>query len=236
MERQPARPDQGLTIGSSSYIFCIRMTTKRIRPDPALGALVTSRARVEILKLLLLNPADRRYLREVASLTHQPVRAAQRELARLESAGLLTATTEGNRKYYQANRASPIFPELKALLIKTVGLGDLLRQHLQEKSDSIRLAFVFGSYARGSDGSASDIDVMVVGSIGGKELAKLLAPVRHASGRELNTVCMTPQEFRLKARQGSPFLEEILREPKIFLIGGEDELGRLADTGKAQAP
>ncbi|MGH2606757.1 MAG: nucleotidyltransferase domain-containing protein, partial [Anaerolineales bacterium] len=201
------------------------MTTKRIRSDPTLGALVTSRARVEILKLLMLNPGDRRYLREVASLTHQPLRAAQRELARLEGAGLLTATTEGNRKYYQANRHSPIFPEVKALLIKTVGLGDLFRQYLQDRRDSIQLAFLFGSYARGTEGSASDIDLMVVGEITGRELARLLAPVRETSGREVNTVCMTPAEFRAKARQGTPFLQEILRGAKVFLIGGEYELG-----------
>ena len=218
------------------YIFCIRMTTKRIRTDPTLGALITSRARVEILKLLLLNPADRRYLREVAALTHQPLHAAQRELARLEGAGLLTATTEGNRKYFQANRESPIFPEIKALLVKTVGLGDLFRQHLQDKDESILLAFLFGSYARGMESSTSDIDLMVIGEITGRELAKLLAPVRKASGREVNTVCMKPAEFRAKAQQENSFLGEILREPKIFLIGGEDELGRLAVSGKAQAP
>src|SRR3990170_3880504 len=209
------------------------MTTKRIRSDSTLGALITSRARVEILKLLLLNPADRRYLREVASLAHVPLRAAQRELARLEGAGLLTATTEGNRKYYQANRESPIFPEIKALLMKTVGLGDLLRRHLQEKSDSILLAFIFGSYARGSEGSSSDIDLMVAGRITSRELVRLLAPVRETSGREINSVCMTPAEFRAKARKGNPFLGDVLRGPKIFLIGGGHELAGLAGPVKA---
>jgi len=212
------------------------MTTKRIRTDPILGALITSRARVEILKLLVLNPGDRRYLREVASLTRQPVRAAQRELARLESAGILTATTEGNRKYYQANRESPVFPEMKALLVKTVGLGDLFRRHLREKGSSIQLAFLFGSYARGTENPGSDIDLMVVGGITSRELARLLAPARETSGREVNTVCMTPAELRAKARQGNPFLVEIQRGPKIFLIGGEHELGRLVSSGKARAP
>ena len=225
-----------LTGAIAAYIFRIRMTTKRIRTDPILGALITSRARVEILKLLLLNPADRRYLREVASLTHQPLRAAQRELARLESAGLLTATTEGNRKYFQANRQSSIFPEIKALLFKTVGLGDLFRKYLEEKRGPIQLAFLFGSYARGTESPTSDIDLMVVGEITGRELARLLAPVRKALGREVNTVSMTPAEFRAKARQGNSFLGEIQRGPKIYLVGGEHELGRLGGTGKAQAP
>ena len=212
------------------------MTTKRIRTDPILGALITSRARVEILKLLLLDPADRRYLREVASLTQQPLQAAQRELARLEAAGLLTAIIEGNRKYYQANRDSPVFPEIKALLVKTVGLGDLLRRQLQDKRGSIQLAFLFGSYAGGSESSTSDIDLMVVGEITGRELARLLAPVRKALGREVNTVSMTPAEFRAKARLGDSFVGEIRHGPKIFLVGGEHELGQLAGTGEATAP
>jgi predicted nucleotidyltransferase len=212
------------------------MTTKRIHTSPILAALFTSRARVEILALLLLNPSDRRYLREVASLTHQPLQAAQRELARLEGAGIVTATTEGNRKYYQANRQSPVFPEMKSLLLKTAGLGDLFREHLRGKRDSIQLAFIFGSYARGAEGASSDIDLMVVGEITGRELAKLLAPLRETSGREVNTVCMKPAEFRAKTRQVKSFLREILREPKIYLMGGEDELGRLVVSGKAQAP
>ena len=212
------------------------MTTKRIRTDPILGALITSRARVEILKLLLLDSADRRYLREVASLTHQPLQAVQRELARLEAAGLLTAIIEGNRKYYQANRESPVFPEMKALLVKTVGLGDTFRQHLQERRGSIQLAFIFGSYARGSEGSTSDIDLMVVGEISGRELARLLAPVRKTLGREVNSVSMTPEELRAKARQGTSFIGEIQRGPKIFLVGGEHDLRRIAGTGKATAP
>ena len=212
------------------------MTTKRIRPESTLGALITSRARVEILKLLLLNPGDRRYLREVASLTHQPLQAAQRELARLEAAGLLTAITEGNRKYYQANRECPIFPEIKSLLMKTVGLGDLFRQHLLEKSGSILVAFIYGSYARGSEEPSSDIDLMVIGRITSRELAKLLAPVRETSGREVNTVCMTPTEFRAKAGKGNSFLGDVVRGPKIFLIGGDHELAGLAGPGKAQTP
>ena len=212
------------------------MTTKRIRTDPILAALFTSRARMAILSLLLLNPTERRYLREVASLTQQPVQAAQRELARLEGAGLLTATTEGNRKYYQANRECPVFPEIKALLVKTVGLGDLFRQYLQGNRGSIQLAFLFGSYARGAERSTSDIDLVVIGRITGRQLARLLAPVRETSGREVNTVCMTPAELRAKARQGNPFLVEIQRGPKIFLIGGEHELGRLVSSGKARAP
>jgi predicted nucleotidyltransferase len=226
-------PEIKLTRPILAYIFCMQMTTKRIHNDPILGALITSQARIEILKLLMLNPADRRYLREVASLARVPVQSAQRELARLEKAGLLTATIEGNRKYYQANRQSPVFPEIKSILMKTVGLGDALRQHLPDKGHSIQVAFLFGSYAQGTEGATSDIDLLVVGTMTSKELAGLLRPVRDSLQREINSISMTPTEFRARARRADPFLAGVLREPKIFLVGGENDLGKLVEPGKA---
>ena len=90
------------------------MTTKSIRNDPILQALFTSQARVEVLKLFFLRSSGRHYLREISSLTDQPVRAIQRELARLEDADLLVSSVEGNRKYFNANRQSPVFSEIRA--------------------------------------------------------------------------------------------------------------------------
>ncbi len=147
------RPIRGSTSNPGAYIFCIRMTTKRIRSDPTLGALITSRARVEILKLLVADP-ERPAIPARSCIPDPSASSARRNenFARLEGAGIVTATTEGNRKYYQANRQSPVFPEIKALLLKTVGLGELFRDHLQRKRDLIQLAFIFGSYAGGFEG------------------------------------------------------------------------------------
>ncbi|MEK6587596.1 MAG: nucleotidyltransferase domain-containing protein, partial [Chloroflexota bacterium] len=105
---------------------------------------------------------------------------------------MLTATAEGNRKYYQANRESPVFPELKALMVKTAGLGDLLRKHLRDSKGSIRVAFLFGSYARGSEDPTSDIDLMVVGEITGRALSRVIAPARDTLRRASNAVILTP--------------------------------------------
>jgi len=225
-----------LTSWFTSYIFCIRMTTKRIRTGQVLEALFTSQARVAVLKLLLLNAHGRYYMREIAALTRQPVQAIQRELARLEAAGLLSATVEGNRKYYQANRQASVFPELRALLLKTVGLGDFLRRHVEKSRTSIAQAFLFGSHARGTDHASSDIDLLVIGEASGRELAALLAPAREHLGREINAVTMTPAEFREKVAEENPFVLNVLREPKIFLIGGEDELRELAGRRPPEAP
>ena len=215
-------------------MICIRMTTKSIQSDPILKALFTSQARVEILKLLFLISSNRHYLREIAALTKQPVRAVQRELARLEAAGLVQSWTEGNRKYFQADRELSVFPEIRALLMKTAGMKELVQQHLLEAADSIQIAFLFGSYASGNETPSSDIDLMVIGGITGRTLAKVLAPARDILGREINPVIMNLEEAQQKFLDKDPFLQSVLREPKIFLIGEEDELGKITKAGTAK--
>ena len=196
--------------------------------------LFSSQARVAILKLLLLSGGRRFYLREIATLTDQPVRAVQRELPKLERLGLLSHTVEGNRKYYQVNRNCPIFPELKSIFLKTVGLGDALRDHLDQAKGSIRVAFIYGSYARGEESLASDVDLFVVGTIDAMELSTALAPARAELSREINPVQMTPDEFRGKVASGNHFVLSLLEGAKTFLVGNAEDLESLAGRGKAE--
>jgi len=211
------------------------MTKKSIHSRSLAEALFTSQARLAVLKLLLLNPDRRFYLREIAAKADLPVRAVQVEVARLEASGLLQSSVEGNRKYHQANRRAPIFPELRSLLLKTVGMGDALKETLRRASNDIEVAFVFGSVAEGTDTASSDLDLLVVGAITGKALAELLAPLRESLGRETNPVLMTKAEFQRKAREGNHFLHATLEAPKIYLIGGDDELRELSGRRTTQA-
>jgi predicted nucleotidyltransferase len=209
--------------------------TKRIQPGGLLlEELFSSQARVAILKLLLLNAGNRYYLREIASLTDQPVQAVQRELPKLEHIGLLDHTVHGNRKYYQVNRECPIFPELKSIFLKTVGLGDALRDYLGKAKGNIRVAFIYGSYARGEESVASDIDLFVVGNIGAMELSTALAPARSELAREVNPVMMTPQEFRTKVAAKNHFVLSVLEEPKTFLVGNAEDLESSAGRREAE--
>jgi len=193
-----------------------------------LEELFSSQARVAILKLLLLNGDGRFYLREIATLTEQPVQAVQRELPKLERIGLLDHTVHGNRKYYQVNRDCPIFPELKSIFLKTVGLGDALREYLSKEVGGIEVAFIYGSYARGEESIASDIDLFVVGAIKARDLSAALARARSELGREINPVMMTPQEFSQKAASGNHFVLSVLEGPKSFVVGNAQDLESLA--------
>jgi len=194
-----------------------------------LDKLFTSKARVAVLKLFLLNPANQYYMREVANRTGQPLRAVQRELERLTLIRLIGEKVEGNRKYYQINRVHPIYPDLKSMFAKTVGLGDLLREQMQKANSDIQVAFIFGSYTKGSESALSDIDLMVIGEISARRLSHILSPVREQLGREINIMNMTPDELQRKVTEGNHFILAVLEEPKIFLIGGENELRRVAE-------
>jgi predicted nucleotidyltransferase len=209
------------------------MTTKSIRNDTILDALFTSQARVEVLKLFFLRSSSRHYVREIAALTNQPVRAVQRELSRLENAGLLQSSVEGNRKYFQANRQSPVFPELRSLMIKTVGIAEELKNALQERTDAIEVAFIFGSFAQGTETASSDIDLMVIGEMTSRELSGYLSPLKIELDRELNPVSIRAQEFQANVEKGDAFTQTILYEPKIFVMGDEDGLQTLAGRGSA---
>ena len=186
------------------------------------------------MKLFLLNPDDRYYLRQAASLTGQPVRAVEREVAKLEAVGLLFHTLEGNRKYYQVEKGCPIFPELKSLFLKTVGLGEVLREYMEGVKGPIEVAFVYGSYAKGEETRLSDIDLFVIGTVTGRELSSVLADARSELARDINPVIMTPDEFASKVASGNHFVVSILKDSKTFLVGNAEDLESLADRGEAE--
>jgi len=204
------------------------MNTKSIRKSPILDALFTSRARIKVLELFFLRSSKRHYLREIAEITNLPVRGVQRELARLEDAGILESEREGNRKYFMPKRDSPVFFELRSILVKTVGFADVVQAQLEKKADLIHFAFIFGSFAEGTEGVESDIDLLIVGSISSRRLAGLLQNAKQALEREINPVIMNMEEFVEKIVDQDSFILSVLQGPKIFLVGAENELSTVA--------
>ena len=188
-----------------------------------LGELFSSRARVEILKLFLFNPNDSFYQRQISLLTHQPIRGVQREVEKLEKLGLLERSAQGNRVYYKANQNCPIFAELKNIIYKSAGIAECLREHLKE-SDSIKIAFIYGSYAKGEENISSDIDFMVIGNVSARELSKLLSKPKAELGREINYAIFDAKEFRRRLSEKDHFLTTVLSEDKIFIIGDDNGL------------
>lgn len=191
-----------------------------------LELLFSSTARVKVLALLLLNPETSFYQREISALTGLPIRAVQREVEKLQTLGLLTSFTRGNQVHYQVNHDFFLFPELKSIFLKTVGLTALLGDALKE-AENITLAFIYGSYAADQENTASDIDLLVVGTISSRTLHTTLQEAEKLTHREINYTLFSPEEFRTRAQTGNGFLRNVLTAPKLFLIGDEDALRAL---------
>lgn len=126
--------------------------------------------------------------------------------------------------YYQANSQSPLFAELRGLMLKTAGLVEILAAALQPLLPKIRLAFVYGSMATGQERSESDIDLMVVGEISPQEIALPLRRARELLGREINPTVYSSAEFAKKRAARDHFVSDVLTKPRLLVSGNENEL------------
>ncbi len=187
--------------------------------------LLFSAYRRQVLALLLLRPDESLHVREISRLTGVPVGSLHRELRALTEAGFLLREPMGNQVRYRANRACPIYPELAEIFRKTAGLADLLREALASLADRITVAFVFGSIAQGTERATSDVDVFVIGEVSFAEVVAVLSPLRERLGREVNPVVMSRKEFAAQRAAKDRFVERVLGEPKLFVIGTTDDLG-----------
>jgi predicted nucleotidyltransferase len=203
-------------------------TTKRSQLS-TLAELFPNPTLVKVLSLFLLHPEKEFYQRGIAASTRNALLQVQRALKRIERAGLVTKTKRGNMVYYKADRMHPAFEDLQRVFLKTVTFGDVLREALMPLGGKVQLAFIFGSLAQGKETAQSDIDLFLVARLSLRETAKLLGPVVSEVGREINPVIYTTEEFIKKAREKHHFITEVIRGPKIWLIGNEDELAKLGD-------
>lgn len=193
-----------------------------------LELLFSSTARVKVLALFLLNAETSFYQRQISSLTSLPIHAIQREVDRLRTLGLLVSSARGNQVHFQVNRDFFLFPELRAIFLKTTGLAALIGTALQKTATAqITLAFVYGSYAANQETVASDIDLLVVGDLSSRALHATLQEAEGVAHREINYVLFSPEEFRMKAQAKDGFLQNVLAGPKLFLVGDEDALRTL---------
>jgi len=211
-------------------------TTSAILDAAEPGATLFGKTRRQLLGWLYGHPDERFYLRQLVRQTGAAQGGVQRELRLLAHAGLVTRTVDGRQVYFQANRESPVFRELQELLLKTVGAADVIRQALALIAPSIEVAFILGSAAKGTIRAASDIDLLVVGNVSFNDVVSALADAQQRLGRDVNPAVYPPAEFAKKVRGGHHFLTTVLREPKIFIIGTDHELGGLAEKRVAHRP
>jgi len=193
----------------------------------SLSGLLFGETRRAILALLYGHSDEQFYLRELVRRSETALGAAQRELSLLTAAGLIQRVRRGNQVYYHANASNPIFAELKSILTKTVGVRDAIKQALEPLLVRVKVAFVYGSVAKGKETASSDIDLMVIGDLEFGEVVSCLTDVENKLGREINPTVYPPEEYKMKLRAKNHFLTSTLSDKKLFVIGDEDELRRL---------
>jgi predicted nucleotidyltransferase len=208
--------------------------------ETGLADLLFGRIRGAVLALLYGRADQSFYTRQIAREVDASVGAVQRELENLSKVGLIVRNSVGNQVFYQANRDAPIFPEMRALVNKTIGVFSVLRSALQVLSKRIVVAFVYGSVAREEETTQSDIDLMVVGDATLDEVLSRLSAVEKSIGRPINPTVYSVAEFKSKLASGNHFLNAVLKGKKVLLLGDEDELRkvgrvRLAKTGSHQS-
>lgn len=183
------------------------------------------KVRQRVLAVLFGMPDRSFYANEVIALAQSGTGAVQRELADLSAAGLLTVSKQGNQKHYQANASAPVFAELRGLVLKTMGLADVLRAALAPLAGQIDGAFIYGSVARQQDTAQSDVDLMIVSStLGYGEVFGALEGATVSLGRKVNPTLYSPADWAQRLDSDNAFATRVWQQPKIWLIGNEAQL------------
>ena len=190
-----------------------------------LEKIVGSRTRAELFRLLFERAGLEIYLRELQRQAGVSIRPIQEELGKLLKIGLVKTRKDGNRVYYSANTEHPLYPEIRQLVEKTVGVQGLLRTALDDPD--IKIAFIFGSVASGTARPDSDLDLFVIGNLGLRKLSTLLSGLSDRIGRVINPHVLTEDEASRKLRAKEHFIISVMGSPKTFIMGDENEFKRL---------
>lgn len=205
----------------------IKAQSPAAQPDSSasLANALFTKVQRRVLSILFGNPDRSFYANEIIALAGSGTGAVQRELTKLAAVGLVTVRRQGNQKHYQANATAPIFDELRGLVLKTFGLGDVLRAALLPVATQIRAAFIYGSVAKARGTATSDIDLMVVSdSLSYADIFSALEQASRDLGRTVNPSVYTPREFSRRVRDGKAFLTRVMKQQKLWLIGNEHGL------------
>jgi predicted nucleotidyltransferase len=184
-----------------------------------------SKVQQRVLALIFTHPERSFYASEIVRKVHSGVGAVGRELSKLERSGIVSVERIGNQKHYRANRAAPIFRELRGLVEKTLGLAEPIRQSLGPYADTIRSAFIYGSVAKGTDTAGSDIDLMVIGdNLNYSDLYSAAHSAESRLGRKVNPLFLSFKNWQRKASEDGSVISKISHAPKIFIVGSQKDL------------
>lgn len=184
--------------------------------------------RAELLRIFLTNPDRSFYMQEIGRILEKKPGVFQRTLNNMVSEGILESEYKANARYFKVDKNYPLFKELKSIVFKTVGVKGSIKGIL-EKIGNVKLAFIYGSFAKAKEDYLSDIDLIVIGNPDEDELIKALDKLEEQLKREVNYKLYTLKEFKKNIKEQEPFILELLRDKKIMIIGDDDELRKVSE-------
>jgi predicted nucleotidyltransferase len=193
----------------------------------SIAAALFSDSQSRVFRWLFGQPEREYHLSELLRLTGLGSASLQRELNRLAKAGLVHSARVGNLRRFKANPKSPVYRELIGLTSKTLGVEPLLREALLPLTPNLLGAWVYGSVAKQTDTPRSDVDVMLVGrNLRLARVLELLIPLEAQLGRKINPTCYTPAEFKRRRNEPDSFVNRVLAQPLVPLVGTIHEPAR----------
>ena len=190
-----------------------------------LSDILSSRVRAEYLRIFFGINSKEHHLREIERRSGFAIGTVRQEAKKLEKLELILKRIDGNRTYFRANQNHPLYNILHNLVLQTSGLVDVFKEHLVV--ESIQFAFIFGSIAKGTETSESDIDLFIIGNLGLRELSKIIKKPSRILNREINPHVMTATEFKKRVQENEHFISNMINTPKLMIIGNENDLTNL---------
>lgn len=185
--------------------------------------LFVSRVRVKLLQLFLTSPDGLLHVREIVRRVSEEINAVRRELARMEKYGMVQSEWRANRRLYKFRKDYIYYRELLGLVSKTTGLGGSIIKN-KAKLGKIKFAFLSSRFLKGIPSAQDDVDLLVVGSVVLPELQVLIADEQAKKEVEINYSFMDEAEFKFRVKRRDPFILKVLTQPKVMLLGDEDEM------------
>jgi len=162
-----------------------------ILPDLFEG-LIASKTRVRLLVRLFFNPMTRSYLRELAKEFNVSTNSVREELNQLSNTKLLRSEREGRNVYYMANTEHPLFPELKSMVSKVMGVDQVI-DGIINRLGELERAYLLDDYAEGKD--TGIIDLLLVGRVNTYHLNDLSRKTERYIKRKIRTLVLTREEY-----------------------------------------
>jgi len=182
-----------------------------------------SKTREALFRLYFTNPDKSYYLRELERGLDIPVSMLRKELMSLEKSGIFSSSRKANLSYYSLDKSYPLYDELKNIVFKTIGIKGLLIKALSDIKE-IETAFIYGSYAKDQYNAKSDVDLFIIGNVDEDTLVSRIDKIEKDIKREINYSIYSRKDFEKKKRQKDGFIEDIIENPKIFVIGGKNDI------------